>query len=126
APTRSRLRERTARPPSRRCTTLSPPIFRTRGTDMQADAGQLAYRGRTASIGFAHGQFVRVNAGASDKRAAGSPLVEAEAFRNAIHAASRQIAELAAAAGGEAAPILEFQVALLEDEAFIDPVFAFI
>src|SRR5207244_3159603 len=36
------------------------------------------------------------------------------------------IAELAAAAGGEAAQILEFQVALLEDEEFLDPVFAFI
>src|SRR5690349_4795864 len=93
---------------------------------MRADVARLAYRGRTASSGFAHGQFVRVNAGASGKRAAGSPLVEAEAFRNAIQSASRQIAELAAAAGGEAAQILEFQVALLEDEEFLDPVFALI
>jgi phosphotransferase system enzyme I (PtsI) len=91
---------------------------------MQQDAARLAYRGRTASIGFAHGQFVRVNAGASGKRAAGSPLEEAEAFRGAVHAASRQIAEVAAAAGGEAAQILEFQVALLEDGEFLDPVFA--
>ena len=51
---------------------------------MQQDAARLAYRGRTASIGFAHGQFVRVNAGASGKRAAGSPLEEAEAFRGAV------------------------------------------
>lgn len=93
---------------------------------MQQDAGRLAYRGRTASIGFAYGQFVRVNAGASGKRAAGSPAQEAEAFRNAVHAASRQIAEVAAAAGGEAAQILEFQVALLEDEEFLDPVFTLI
>ena len=93
---------------------------------MQQDAARLAYRGRTASIGFAHGQFVRVNAGASGKRAAGSPPEEAEAFRNAVHDASRQIAELAAAAGGEAAQILEFQVALLEDEEFLDPVFSLI
>jgi phosphoenolpyruvate-protein phosphotransferase (PTS system enzyme I) len=93
---------------------------------MRADAARLAYRGRTASIGFAQGQFVRVNAGASGKRAAGSALEEAEAFRNAAHAASGQIAEVAAAAGGEAAQILEFQVALLEDEEFLDPVFALI
>jgi phosphotransferase system enzyme I (PtsI) len=93
---------------------------------MRADAARLAYRGRTASIGFAHGQFVRVNAGASGKRAAGSALEEAEAFRNAAHAASGQIAEVAAAAGGEAAQILEFQVALLEDEEFLDPVFTLI
>jgi phosphotransferase system enzyme I (PtsI) len=93
---------------------------------MQADAARLALRGRTASIGFAHGQFVRVNAGASNKRVAGSPVEEAEAFRNAVHAASRQIVELAGAAGGEAAQILEFQVALLEDEEFLDPVFTLI
>lgn len=93
---------------------------------MQQDAARLAYRGRTASIGFAHGQFVRVNAGASGKRAAGSPTEESEAFRNAVHAASGQIAEVAAAAGGEAAQILEFQVALLEDEEFLDPVFTLI
>jgi phosphotransferase system enzyme I (PtsI) len=93
---------------------------------MQQDAARLAYRGRTASIGFAHGQFVRVNTGASGKRAAGSPAEESEAFRNAVHAASGQIAEVAAAAGGEAAQILEFQVALLEDEEFLDPVFTLI
>jgi phosphotransferase system enzyme I (PtsI) len=93
---------------------------------MQQEAARLAYRGRTASIGFAHGQFVRVNAGVSGKRAAGSPLEEAEAVRGAIHAASGQIAEVAAAAGGEAAQILEFQVALLEDEEFLDPVFTLI
>jgi phosphotransferase system enzyme I (PtsI) len=91
---------------------------------MQADAARLAYRGRTASIGFAHGQFVRVNAGATEKRIAGLPREEAESLRNAVHAASRQIAELAGAAGGEAAQILEFQVALLEDEEFLDPAFA--
>ena len=93
---------------------------------MQQDAARLAYRGRTAAIGFAHGQFVRVSAGASGKRAAGSPVEEAEAFRRAVHAASGQIAEVAAAAGGEAAQILEFQVALLEDEEFLDPVFTLI
>src|SRR6185437_8030091 len=112
------------RPRSRRWSIWLPPTSRKRSTDMQQDAARLAYRGRTASIGFAHGQFVRVNAGASGKRAAGSPLEEAEAFRGAVHAASRQIAEVAAAAGGEAAQILEFQVALLEDGEFLDPVFA--
>lgn len=93
---------------------------------MRADAARLAFRGRTASIGFAHGQFVRVSAGTSGRRAAGSPAEEAEAFRVAVHVASRQIAEVAAAAGGEAAQILEFQVALLEDEEFLDPVFTLI
>ncbi|WP_407169033.1 phosphoenolpyruvate--protein phosphotransferase [Bradyrhizobium sp. ORS 111] len=91
---------------------------------MQGGAAALAYRGRTASIGFAHGPFVRVGADASGERIAGSLVEEALALRKAIDAASGQIAELAAMAGGEAAQILEFQVALLEDEDFIEGIFA--
>src|SRR5579864_2505398 len=91
---------------------------------MQASAAGLAYRGRTASIGFAHGPFVRVDAGTSSERLAGSLVEEALALRKAIDTASGQIAELARTAGGEAAQILEFQVALLEDEDFIEAIFA--
>ncbi|MCP1749654.1 phosphoenolpyruvate--protein phosphotransferase [Bradyrhizobium elkanii] len=91
---------------------------------MQGGAAGLAYRGRTASIGFAHGPFVRVDAGAAGERVAGTLVEEALALRNAIDVASGQIADLAASAGGEAAQILEFQVALLEDEDLIEAVFA--
>ncbi|HTO61849.1 MAG TPA: phosphoenolpyruvate--protein phosphotransferase [Bradyrhizobium sp.] len=91
---------------------------------MQGGAAGLAYRGRTASIGFAHGPFVRVDAGTSSERVAGTLVEEALALRKAIDVASGQIAELAAIAGGEAAQILEFQVALLEDEDFIETIFA--
>ena len=42
---------------------------------MQGGAAALAYRGRTASIGFAHGPFVRVDADTGGERVAGS-LVE--------------------------------------------------
>ncbi|MCC8937599.1 phosphoenolpyruvate--protein phosphotransferase [Bradyrhizobium sp. Arg68] len=91
---------------------------------MQGGAAALTYRGRTASIGFAHGPFVLVNASTSGERVAGSLVEEALALRKAIDAASGQIAELAAIAGGEAAQILEFQVALLEDEDFIEAIFA--
>lgn len=90
---------------------------------MRADVAGRAYRGRTASIGFARGPFIRVDAGANGEREAGSPAEEVLALRGAIEAASRQIAELATAAGGEAAQILEFQVALLEDQDLLDPVF---
>jgi phosphotransferase system enzyme I (PtsI) len=89
---------------------------------MQGVAPALAYRGRTASIGFAHGPFVRVDAETSGDRIAGSLVEEALALRKAIDTASGQIAELAAIAGGEAAQILEFQVALLEDEDFIEEI----
>lgn len=91
---------------------------------MQGVAAALAYRGRTASIGFAHGPFVRVDAETSGDRIAGSLVEEALALRKAIDMASGQIAELAAIAGGEAAQILEFQVALLEDEDFIEEILA--
>ncbi|MBO4221772.1 phosphoenolpyruvate--protein phosphotransferase [Bradyrhizobium neotropicale] len=91
---------------------------------MQGGAAGLAYRGRTASIGFAHGPFVRVDAGAGGERVAGTLVEEALALRNAIDVASVQIADLAASAGGEAAQILEFQVALLEDEELIEAIFA--
>jgi phosphotransferase system enzyme I (PtsI) len=90
---------------------------------MRQSAATTAYRGRTASIGFAHGPFVRVDQGANAERVAGTLVDEALALRGAIDTASRQIAEVAATAGGEAAQILEFQVALLEDEDFITAIF---
>jgi len=83
-----------------------------------------AFRGRTASIGFAHGPFVRVDAFTDGRRLAGTPADEEQVLRQAVQSASRQIAALAATAGGEAAQILEFQVALLEDEELLEPVFA--
>ena len=45
-------------------------------------------------------------------------------MRAALAAASGQIAALAGAAGDEAAEILEFQLALLDDESLLEPVFA--
>lgn len=91
---------------------------------MQGGAAGSAYRGRTASIGFAHGPLVRVDAGTGGERVAGTLVEEALALRKAIDLASGQIADLAASAGGEAAQILEFQVALLEDEDLIEAIFA--
>ncbi len=83
-----------------------------------------AYRGRTASIGFVSGPFVRLGAALNGTRVTGTPAEEDTALRGALRAAVRQIGFLADNAGGEAAQILEFQVALTEDEDFLDPVFA--
>ena len=91
---------------------------------MRAGIARSTYRGKTASIGFAHGPFLRVDTILNGRRAAGSPKEEELALREALAAASRQIAMLADAAGGEAAQILEFQTALLEDDDFLEPVFA--
>jgi phosphotransferase system enzyme I (PtsI) len=91
---------------------------------MRAEIARLAYKGRTASIGFAHGPFVRVDAALNGGRAVGTASDEERALRAALLSAGRQIAALANAAGGEAAQILEFQVSLLDDEDFLDPIFA--
>ena len=91
---------------------------------MRADVAGLSFRGRTASIGFARGPFIRLNSSENSARLAGTPDEEVLSLREAIQSAAEQIAELAAAVGGEAAQILEFQVALLEDEDFLDPIFA--
>jgi phosphoenolpyruvate-protein phosphotransferase (PTS system enzyme I) len=90
----------------------------------RANIAASGYRGRTASIGFAHGPFVRIDGAANGGRIAGAPKDEESAFRAALAAAGGQIAALATAAGGDAAQILEFQVALLDDEDFLDPIFA--
>ena len=92
--------------------------------NMRAEIARVAYRGRTASIGFAHGPFVRVDVVPNGKRQIGTPGDEKLAIRAALDLAGRQIALLANAAGGEASQILEFQVALLDDEDFLDPIFA--
>jgi phosphotransferase system enzyme I (PtsI) len=94
--------------------------------NQRANFAGLGYRGRTASIGFAHGPFVLVDGATNSARAAGTAEEEAVALRAALVAAGGQIAALAAAAGGDAAQILEFQVALLDDEDFLDPIFTVI
>ncbi len=67
---------------------------------------------------------MRVAAAPNGGRAIGAAKDEELALRAALLSAGRQIASLANAAGGEAAQILEFQVALLEDDEFLDPIFA--
>ncbi len=91
----------------------------------RAQIASLAYRGKTASIGFAHGPFVRIDRPGNDARVAGKPEEEQAALRAALVAAGRQITALAEmAGGGDAGQILEFQIALLEDDDFLDPIFA--
>jgi phosphoenolpyruvate-protein phosphotransferase (PTS system enzyme I) len=90
----------------------------------RAAISSTACRGRTASIGFAHGPFVHIDGAANSGRIADAPKDEEMALHAALVSAGRQIAALAEAAGGDAAQILEFQVALLDDEDFLAPIFA--
>jgi phosphotransferase system enzyme I (PtsI) len=89
---------------------------------MQEDVARQAYKGKTASIGFARGPFIRLDAVPAVRRTSGTPDEETLALRAALASASRQIATLANSVGGEAAQILEFQVALLEDDELLEPI----
>lgn len=77
--------------------------------------------GQPAAPGIAIGPLARLPAAPAGGRTAGDPLSEQAALDAAIAAARDDLAALAAAAGGDAAEILEFQIAMLEDEALSDP-----
>jgi phosphotransferase system enzyme I (PtsI) len=81
--------------------------------------------GRSAAGGFAVGPIVRLDADAGSDRVVGDAQAEKTALRGALDAASAALAGLIGRLDDEeAAAILEFQLALLEDEALTDPVFA--
>lgn len=77
--------------------------------------------GIAASGGYAAGPLFHADRAVAGYAAKGSPQAEAEALKTAVAAASRAIDELIAASPGEAAAILEFQLAMLEDDALVDP-----
>jgi phosphotransferase system enzyme I (PtsI) len=80
--------------------------------------------GQPAAPGVAIGALVRLGGAAQAGRVAGTPAEERAALNGAIEAAVADLAELAAQSGGDAADILEFQIAMLEDEALRDPALA--
>lgn len=67
---------------------------------------------------------MRLDARTNGKRTTGTVQEETAAIRATLETAERQLAALANAAGGEAAEILEFQIALLTDDDFLEPIFA--
>jgi phosphotransferase system enzyme I (PtsI) len=80
-------------------------------------AETLRLRGRSAAPGLALGPLTRLVAPPQGAASLGSPDAERAALSRAIATAISQLKALAAAHLGEAAEILEFQIALLEDEA---------
>src|SRR5271169_843388 len=90
---------------------------------MLAAAGALIFNGMTAAPGFARGPFVRTDPRQVSFRKPGNSHQEESALRAALAVTNGQIAALASAMGGDAAEILEFQLALLEDESLLEPVF---
>lgn len=80
--------------------------------------------GTVASIGYASGPLYFLERGSGPYVASGNPPTEAERLTAAITRASAAVAELMAAAEPESAAILEFQIAMLEDDSLAEPAFA--
>lgn len=79
------------------------------------------HHGRPASPGLAAGPLVFIDRPRETRRASGDPARERADLESAIAAAIEAIRGLAEQAGGDAADMLEFQVAMLEDEALTAP-----
>jgi phosphoenolpyruvate-protein phosphotransferase (PTS system enzyme I) len=84
----------------------------------------LRLKGIAASPGYAAGPLVLVDPPEAEYLAHGDPEAEAAALRTAIERAKTRIANLMESASDENGAILEFQLAMLEDEALTGPAFA--
>jgi phosphotransferase system enzyme I (PtsI) len=76
--------------------------------------------GRAASPGLAIGPVTLLTSGVARRTRVGSSSEETAALQAAIEAATAEIAVMIATVQGEVADILEFQVALLEDDALAE------
>jgi phosphoenolpyruvate-protein phosphotransferase (PTS system enzyme I) len=79
--------------------------------------------GRSAAPGMALGVLVRLHDGPVQRLTSGDPAAEAGALKAAISAALNGLADLLARSGAEGGAILEFQVAMLEDDLLSAPAF---
>jgi phosphoenolpyruvate-protein phosphotransferase (PTS system enzyme I) len=85
---------------------------------------ELRTTGRPASPGLAAGPLVVIGAHGATRTPTGDPAREAAALADAIGRAIRDLEGLRAVAGADGADMLEFQVAMLEDEALAAPAHA--
>jgi len=83
----------------------------------------LRLTGTPASGGYAEGPIFCLESESASYVLKGSPAAEAEALNAAIAAASKRLAMLAAVSNGEAADMLEFQLAMLNDNSLSGPAF---
>jgi len=81
-------------------------------------------KGIVASVGYASGPLFEIDTPAVRYTGSGNAETEAERLRGALAAAAREIGELIAKASEQAAAMLEFQLAMIEDETLSTPAFA--
>ena len=77
--------------------------------------------GQPAAPGVAIGKLVRLATGPAKQRVPGTPAEELAALAGAIDAAVAELTRLAEHSGGDAAEMLEFQIAMLDDPALREP-----
>ena len=81
--------------------------------------------GTVASIGYASGPLFLIDAAeATAYTPSGDPVAEANRLRAALARAAIDLAELMARSDADSAAILEFQVAMIEDDSLSEPAFA--
>jgi phosphotransferase system enzyme I (PtsI) len=85
---------------------------------------ELRLTGRSASSGFFEGPVIILTDTAATRVSSGNPSVEAEILRKSIEFCRISLISLAESADGEAAEMLGFQVAMLEDDALAEGAFA--
>jgi phosphotransferase system enzyme I (PtsI) len=89
---------------------------------MSKRRSEIVLTGQPASRGLALGPLALLHSAPSAIRAAGTPAEEQAALRHAMTEATAQLLALAASADPAGADILEFQIALLDDEDLIEPI----
>jgi phosphotransferase system enzyme I (PtsI) len=87
---------------------------------------EIHLNGLAASPGLAIGPVAMLTATVARRTASDDPAQEAAALRVAIEGARAELAEQIKTSHGEVADILEFQVAMLEDDALAEPAFGVI
>lgn len=80
--------------------------------------------GTVASIGYASGPLFILDSGNGTYTPSDSPATEVERLRSALARSAVGIAELMAKSDDESAAILEFQIAMIEDDNLSEPAFS--
>ena len=91
---------------------------------MSEGGPELTLRGTVASRGLALGPIALLGPAGAARRAAGRPAEEEAALRAAFARAAEELAAVIEASDAMAGEILSFQLALIEDDDLLAPVFA--